>query len=129
MTIPEPPEPDAPADPDVPHPGPADPRGPRPDGPPVEPPMRPLEPYDPDDPSAPRPGTRAALIRGRRAGSSYDFGTLDALRQLRELFPGNRILLDLDSRAPELIVTVESPPSIIVRTEDSHTSRPAAASR
>jgi len=91
--------------------------------------MRPLEPYDPDDPSAPTPGTRARAPRIRRAESAYDFGALDALRQLRELFPGNRILLDLESRAPELIVTVESPPSIIVRTEDNHPSRSAAASR
>jgi hypothetical protein len=80
--------------------------------------MRPLEPYDPSEPGAPTPGTRAGTPPLPDIESAYDFGTLDALRQLREQFPHSRILLDLDSQTPEIVVKVEAPPSIVARVGD-----------
>lgn len=114
MTIPEPPRPDEPPNPDVPHPGPIDPTAPQP-APAPEPPIPPLEPYDPSDPTAPRPGTRAGRVPTQRADSPCDFGNLEALRQLRELFPASRILFDLDGPNDGNVVTLESPPPLIIR--------------
>ncbi|MBN9610735.1 MAG: hypothetical protein J0I11_15635 [Actinobacteria bacterium] len=67
-------------------------------------PPRPDRPSDPDVPH-PEP-----------ADSPYAFGKLDALRQLRELFPGSRILFDLDAPSGTNVVTLESPPALIIRT-------------
>jgi hypothetical protein len=59
--------------------------------------------------------------------SPYAFGKLDALRQLRELFPGSRILFDLDAPSGTNVVTLESPPALIIRTHAPHATARGAA--